>query len=244
MSRRAAAMGSAVLLLAAAGCESTQDKARKLADGGKEAFDGDTIRIGPTSKDVRIVGKAVLKDENGTAAVLLLRSRARSPQVTVPIAFDVRNRKGRSLFKNDVPGSEPSLISVSAVPPGQTVAWVNDQVVVPEGRPADVVARLGRPGAKAASNTPYPKLRTTGVKLEQQAATGLAAVGRVHNDSKVEQRELVLYGVARRGNRIVAGGRAQVRRLKPGKRSLFRMFFIGDPRDAKLSISVPPTRLR
>ena len=65
----------------------------------------------------------------------------------------------------------------------------------------------------------------------------------MRNRSEVDQRELVLYGVARKGGEIVAAGRAQVRRVKPGGSASFRMYFIGDPRGAELTISVPPTSL-
>jgi hypothetical protein len=230
-----------VVALAAAGCESTQDKAAKLSDEGKEVFARDAVDIGKTNGDVKVLDRTVLTDQNGSAAVLVLRSRARSPQAQVPVSIDVRGANGKSVFRNDTAGLEKSLTTVATVAPGDTMVWVNDQVVA-ASKPKSVVARVGMPRAKASAK--IPKLRTSGVKLEQQPATGLAAVGYVHNDSKVEQRELVLHGAARRGDKIVAGGRAQIRRLKPGKRSLFRMFFIGDPRGAKLEISVPPTRLR
>jgi hypothetical protein len=70
------------------------------------------------------------------------------------------------------------------------------------------------------------------------AATGFAA-----NRSKVDQRKLVITAVARRAGRIVAAGRAQIPRLKPGKRARFQIFFIGDPRGAHLDLEAPPSTL-
>ena len=43
------------------------------------------------------------------------------------------------------------------------------------------------------------------------------------NDSKIAQRELVVLGVARRGGRIVAAGRAIVPLVKPGKKATVKV---------------------
>ena len=69
------------------------------------------------------------------------------------------------------------------------------------------------------------------------------ASGTVTNRSGVEQKDLVLYCVARRGGHIVAAGRGAIPRLKAGKKLPFHIFFIGSPRAAKLSIEAPPTEL-
>ncbi len=222
-----------------AGCESTQDKAERLAREGGDAFEERGLRVGERNRAVRVVDTALLRDANGAAAVVVLRSRR--AQADVPVAIDVRGAGNRTVFRNDAPGLEQSLVSLPAVPRGRTVAWVNDQVVASD-TPRRVRAIVGAARAKAPRRV--PRLRTRGVRLERLEATGVAASGFVVNDSKLDQREVVLHGVARRGDRIVAAGRAQVRRVRPGRRTRFRMFFIGDPRRARLSISVPPTRLR
>ena len=234
--RRAVAL---LTLLAFAGCTSTQEKARRLKDEGRGAFEARGLRLGRANPDVRVLDTAVLSDRNGSAAVVVLRNRVRREQVRVPVAIDVRGADGKSVFRNDAPGLEPSLVSVSLLGPGDTVGWVYDQVVA-TSRPKSLRARVGPSHGKAPAEP--PRLRVRGVRLEHEQTTGLSAQGTVTNDSRVDQRDLVLYGVARRGGRIVAAGRAQVRRVKPGGRAAFRMFFIGDPRDAELSISVPPTR--
>ena len=67
------------------------------------------------------------------------------------------------------------------------------------------------------------------------------AIGNVANRSAVEQRRLVVFAVARKGDRVVAAGRAIVERLAPGKSAHFTAFLIGDPRGAELSAAAPPT---
>ena len=66
-------------------------------------------------------------------------------------------------------------------------------------------------------------------------------MGGLVNRSKVLQRDIVVFAVARRGKRVVAAGRAAVERLKPGARATFQVFFIGDPRGARLTLAAPPT---
>jgi len=242
ISRRAAVPASAVLAAAAlaAGCTSTQEKARQLAKGGSEAFTASGVEVAKANPDVKVLDTAVLTDQNGSAAVVVMKTASgKRAAAKLPVAIDVRGADGKSVFRNDAPGLEPSLTSVAAAAPGQTIAWVNDQVAA-TGAPKKVVARVGIPDGKAPRR--IPQLTVSGVKVVDEAA-GAAARGKVRNRSKVEQRELVLYGVARKGDRIVAAGRAQVRRVKPGARASFRMYFIGDPRGAELSISAPPTSL-
>jgi hypothetical protein len=230
--------GIALLGLAAGGCQSTQEKSRELAQEGKDVFKERGLRVAKRNPKVKVVETAVLSDANGAAAVVVLENRAKAEQAGVPVAIDVRGRRGKSVFRNDAPGLEPSLVSIPLLG-GRRIAWVNDQVV-PTAKPKRLRAKIGMPRRKAPEAIPV--LRVQGVKLERLEATGLAASGFVKNESKVDQRDLVLYGVAQRGDRIVAAGRAQIRRLRAGKRGRFRMFFIGDPRGADLDLSVPPTR--
>ncbi len=88
-----------------------------------------------------------------------------------------------------------------------------------------------------------PRITVTRPRLEQDPVSGVAAVGFAANRSKVEQRKLVVFAVARKGGRVVAAGRAQINRLKPGKRARYTIFFIGNPRGARISVEAPPTSL-
>lgn len=238
--RRVLVAGLGITLLAGAGCTSTQEKADRLAAKGRQAFTERGVRVSKQNPAIRVLDTAVLSDENGSAAVVVLESRARRAQARLPIAIDVRGGGRKTVFRNDAPGLEPSLTGLTVITAGRRSIWVNDQVTA-AGTPRDVVARVGLPRGRAPRKIPV--LRVGGVRLAREETTGLYARGAVRNESAVEQRDLVLYGVARRGKRIVAAGRAQVRRVRPRGRESFRMFFIGDPRRAELSISVPPTRL-
>jgi hypothetical protein len=55
----------------------------------------------------------------------------------------------------------------------------------------------------------------------------------------------VLFVVARRGGRVVAAGRGQIKALKVGARPApYVSFFIGDPAGADISVEAPPTVLQ
>jgi hypothetical protein len=169
-----------------------------------------------------------------------MRNVTREPLASVPISIDVRGAGNSSLFRNDEPGLEPTLVGTPLLRPGQRFTWVNDQVNAAD-RPRTVRAKVGNPRGKSPARIPAVTLSSP--KLEQDPVSGISAVGSVRNKSKVEQRKLVIFGVAWRGKRVVAAGRAQVNRLKPGKHARYTIFFIGNPRGARLTVTAPPTTL-
>ena len=59
-----------------------------------------------------------------------------------------------------------------------------------------------------------PRVTVTPPRLEQDPVSGVAAVGFAANRSKIDQRKLVIFAVARKGSRVVAAGRAQINRLQ------------------------------
>jgi hypothetical protein len=223
-----------------AACESTQDKSARLAKQAAGLKEQRGLVIKRVSKSVKVGRTAVLNDKNGTAVVVELRNRSRRALARVPVAIDVRNGK-RSVFRNDDPGLEPALVGVSVLKPGQDLLWVNDQVLA-TGKGKRVKATIGFQRGRAPKR--LPKLVVGPPKLEVDPTSGVLAVGKVRNESKIAQRNLVVYAVARKGKRIVAAGRAGVQRLKPQGDATYQIFFIGDPRGARLTLAAPPTTLR
>jgi hypothetical protein len=235
-----------VLVLVAAlagvlgGCESSQEKSAKLAKRGKQAFTAKGLEIERANGRIKVEQTAVLKDANGAAAVVVVTNKSSTGMANVPLAIDVRGKGNKTLFKNDAPGLEPSLVGVAALQARQTVAWVNDQVTVPAA-PKAVRAVVG--AARSPLRGPTPKIEVTAPRLELDPVSGIEASGKVTNSSKVEQRNLVLFCVAWRGRRIVAAGRGQIQRLMAGKTAKYHIFFIGNPKGARLSVQAPPTVL-
>jgi hypothetical protein len=225
----------------AAGCESTQEKSARLAEQAKGlAQPEEGLKVTERSKVVEVGATAVLRDEFGAAAVVELHNTGNEPLAKVPVAIDVRGAGKQSLFKNDVGGTEQSLVSAALLRPSERMFWVHDQVVVTE-EPKSVRAAIGA-DAEPVKGT-VPEIAISGVRLEEDPTSGTAAVGTLENRSAIEQRQVVVYAVARDGGRIVAAGRGQVPRLKPGKKAQFAVYFIGDPRAGKLTLAAPPTVL-
>lgn len=228
------ALVAACSLLAA--CESTQDKASKLSKSGSAAFKAKGLRVGRTTREVGATS-TVVRDKNGVAVVVALHNRTRRRLARVPIALDVRDRRGKTVFRNNDAGLERSLVSVSALEPGAEMFWVNDQVLG-TGQPSSARVKVGtpKPGPKS-----LPSLAVGPPHFERDPVSGLSIVGKVRNHSRVLQRKVVLYAVARKGNKVVAAGTGGIEKIAPGKSAAYQVFFIGNPAGARLTLAAPPT---
>jgi hypothetical protein len=231
---------AAVAVVALSGCESTVDAAKKIAAKGTAAFSQRGIAVTRTDKQIAILDSTVLHDQNGAAVVIDLRYRGRQPIIGAPIAINVRDRRGASVFRNDTAGLESALAHLPLLTPGESFTWINDQVQA-SGTPSNVIAKIG-PGQPAPA-TP-PRIQITGVKLSTDPVSGVEASGTVHNLSKVDQLHLVVFALAKRAGRVVAAGRAILQHLYAGRRATFHAFFIGNPKGASISVSAPPSVLQ
>ena len=96
-----------------AACQSTQDKARELQEQGlADVAAQEGITIAQRNKEIKVVGTTLLHDQYGDAVVVELQNTSKQAQVNVPILIDLRDAKGKSVYRNDVPGLEPSLTYV------------------------------------------------------------------------------------------------------------------------------------
>ena len=235
--REALVIGLAALSLA--GCESTQSKSARLESEGitKLAAEKGLVVEKPNA-GIEVVETVGLEDENGAAAVVVMKNRTAKAMRNVPIAINALGKSGKSVFKNNTPGLEDALTSIAALPPGEETAWVNDQLV-PTGPVAKIKAVAGEEGGVFPSNV--PELEVGPPELYEDPVSGVEATGRVENRSGVDQRLLTLYCIARRSGRIVAAGVGRIERLRAGKRANYHIFFIGNPRGAELTVIAPPT---
>ena len=193
------------------------------------------------SKDVKVLSTDVVQDENGTAAVVRMRNtgsrrwrRSRSRSTCAGRA------RASPCSATTTPASSRRSCACRCCARARSSTWVNDQVAAAE-KPRAVKAKVGE--AKAVRSEHPRRSRVTRPRLEQDPVSGVAAVGFAANRSKVEQRKLVIFAVARKGGRVVAAGRAQINRVKPRKRTRYTIFFIGNPRGARISLEAPPTSL-
>jgi hypothetical protein len=243
--RRWRITGLALAVLAAltlTSCQSTQDKAKEIqAQNAKLLASEHGISVTKPNKDVRVIGTTLLHDQYGDAIVVELRNESNKTLVDMPILIDLRDAKGKSVYRNDLPGLDPALTHVPLMPPGETFDWVNDQLS-PAATPKSAKVEVGPPEGTAAPK--LPEIEVGPAHLENNPS-GILARGEVTNKSQIDQRKLVLYAVARSGGKVVAAGRGQFKNLKAGGNpGDYNIFFIGDPRGAEVTVTGPPSVLQ
>jgi hypothetical protein len=239
--RHAALLAAACACLAAglSACQTTQETSAMKAKHAKGLSHQKGLTVARENPAVKVLSTEVLHDANGTAAVVQLQNTGPA-QAALPVAVAVDDGGGKALYRNDAPGLERSLVEMPLLRKGERAWWVNNQVVA-AGAPKKVEAKVGEPREKVPTAVPQITVSKVQVGSDQD---GTFAKGVVTNRSKVVQTRLTIFCVARKGSRVVAAGRAGVQRLKPGKRARFHLYFIGDPRGAKLELVAPPTVLQ
>lgn len=233
---------AALALLAVTGlsaCQSTQDKSAELeAKGGTQLLSEEGLEIKHENPDVKVTSTALLTNAEGNAVVVDLHNDSAKNLTEVPILIEVLNSKGKSFYKNDIPGIEPALAAVPYIPAHGDAEWVDDQVLG-VGAPKSVKVKVGTGGG--AYSGAIPEVEVSRPKIEGDPVSGISATGDVVNKTGTDQRRLLLYVVARKGNRVVAAGRGAIEHLKPELKAVkYTIFFIGDPRGAELKLSTFP----
>ncbi len=139
--------------LALAACESSQSKNKELAAQGATILkEEEGLQVTKTSSTVDVLNTAVLSDANGAAVVVTLKNNSTQALRNVPVEIQVKDAKGKTVFKNTAPGLHPSLTSIPVMQSGETVDWVNDQILA--SRRAEIRRGQGRgdPGHAAAEH--------------------------------------------------------------------------------------------
>jgi hypothetical protein len=223
--------------LALGGCESSQERSAQLQREAKHVVGAAArgLSIARASADVKVLGTQVLHDSEGSAVLVTVQNTSTHALRDVPLAVTLRDASGAVLYSNDAPGLEAGLTSVALLAPGARFTWIDDQVQG-AGTPASATALAGE---AAAASGPAPQLRLSGVHATEAPEAGVA--GTVDNESSVIQHGLVVYGLARRGGKVVAAGRAVLSEVPAHGSSPFQVLFIGSAQGAKVQASAPAT---
>jgi hypothetical protein len=232
------AAGLLLLALTLAGCESNEERSAALAKHARHQQSAQVgLSITHPSPYVKVTGTALLQSSEGAAVVVSMRNISANALHDLPIAITVKGPDSRTLFRNNSPGLEAGLTTLSLLPAHGEAAWVDDQVPSSTG-PASVSAVVGEgPILHAAA----PQIEVRGVHAIEEGGAGAGAAGTVRNRSKIAQQRLVVYGFARRGTHIVAAGRAVLPEVAAGASVPFQAFLVGTPTGAKLEASAPAT---
>lgn len=232
------ALALAGVALVATGCESTQDKSAKIAAELGPVKQEKGLKISAESKDVKVVSATLLTDPAGSAVVVRVRNGSQRALAGVPIAIDVLDAKGKSVYANTIPGIEPALAAIPYVPAGGEIEWVHDQILA-GGKPAEVEVRIGAGGEPVDGE--QPRISLTEPELEGDPYSGVLAGGEVENESDEDLDRLLLYAVATEGGEIVAAGRGAIEPFKAKPKPVhYSIYFIGDPRGAEVTVSKFP----
>jgi hypothetical protein len=222
-------------------CQSTQERSAELAAEASTTLLNDRgLSVKKENPDVKVTSTAVLSGREGSAAVVVdVHNESSSNLVEVPILIDVRDAKGRSVYRNDFPGIEPELAAIPYIPADGDAEWVNDQVLA-TGEPHSVKVKIGVGGSTFSGE--QPDIEVSEPHLAGDPVSGIEATGTVVNRTGTDQGRLLLYVVARRDGTVVAAGRGAIEHLKPETKELdYRVFFVGDPSGADLTLSHYPT---
>lgn len=233
------AVALAGVALVVSGCESTQDKSAKIAAELGPVKQEKGLTITKQSTDVKVVSTELLSDQNGSAVVVRLRNESAQDLVGVPIALDVLDAKGKSVYTNTIPGIEPALAAVPFIPAGGETEWVHDQVLA-AGKPARVDVKVGEGGEPFSGA--QPRISVSEPKLEGDPYSGILAGGEVEYSSGEDLERLLLYAIATKGGQIVAAGRGAIEPFKPKPKPFpYNIYFIGDPSGAEIEITQFPS---
>jgi hypothetical protein len=221
------------------GCESTQERSAELQHQAKhDVLAAQSEAVTKESPSVKVLQSTVIHSSSQTAIVVALRNTSTRTLENAPIEVTVRDAHGSMLYQNNASGLEPSLTTVSLLLPGQETIWVDDQVTA-SGVPTSASALVGE-GTQASGS--IPQLSIAGTRLSTEAGAEAALSGSVANHSPTAQQNLVVYAVARRGEKIVAAGRSVLPEVPAaGTNVPFQIYFVGDPSGAQIQTSAPAT---
>lgn len=231
------ALAALLAALALSGCESSQERSAQLAREARH-FVGSAshgLRIARASTQVKVLSTQILHSSEGTAALVTVQNTSPHALRDVPLALTVEDAGGAAIYRNDAPGLEAALTSVPLLAPGERFTWIDDQVQA-AGTPASASAEAGE---APPAGGPAPRIRLSGVHATEVPEAGVA--GTVHDESGVAQHGLVVYGLARRGAKIVAAGRAVLSEVSAHGSSPFQVLFIGGAQGAQVQASAPAT---
>jgi hypothetical protein len=234
-------IAAAVVAVAATGlvaCESTQDKSAEIEANSGELLEEKGFEVTEQSGTVEVLSSTVLTDKYGSAVAVELRNGSNETLTNVPVAIDVKGAKGETVYTNETPGLDQTLTSVPVLEPGEETVWVNDEIL-PTGEPKSVDVTVGESTEAPPSQVPAVDVSEPEVRVDP--VSGIEATGTVTNESGEDLQFVYLYGVARKGNEIVAAGRGLIDRLRTEAEPSYHVFFIGDPQGAEVSVTPAPT---
>lgn len=227
----------ALVGLALAGCESSQEKSAQLekealAKNGGKSTSETAVKIHTPSKYIHVISATALRGSESDAVAIVLRNESSHGLGGMPIQFVVEGPGGSDLYTNATAGLTAEQTTVPVIPPHNTLTWVDDQVTF-SGNPQAVKAVVGEGKPSDAR-----ELLVSAVHLEHENGNEVLG-GTVTNNGTLTQHSLAVFAYAKRGTNVVAAGSGLVQSLAPGKHASFQIFPAGAPKDATIAAQAP-----
>ncbi len=229
------------------GCVSTQDKnARAKLVADRTVQGRKPLWLGGRSRDVRVLGVAVVRGRHGGALVVTLRNDGERALTDVPIAVSVLGPGRRRTELNGGRGLDWFQTHVPAVGAREDTTWVfTTRRALPAGRPYAVAGRArsaGRLPRISATVVPAASGRERARRhAARRPARPAAARVTVVNDSDVPQYGLQIYAVVRASGRVIAAGTTTVRHLGSRGRASARVALFGAAGGHTVRVHALPT---
>lgn len=230
------ALGAASLMamaVALSGCATTQDANKRASiQADRTLASRKPLELRAADPDVQVVRTSVISGNHGSAIVVVLRNRGDTPVNDLPIEVGpqggapVNTRPNVPYFQSHAP----------AIAPGAEVTWVYlSKDPIGSSR---AFARVGAPVAHPVTTAGH----VSELEVEGSPAKGGSAVAaEVTNDTGVPQYDLDVYAVARKGDRYVAAGRANLEHLGVSKSAHLSLPVIGDAKGTQIQVFAPQT---
>ncbi len=231
--------GCGLLSISAAACQSTEQESAKIAAQARAApAAGAALKLGKTNHSVRVSQVTLLSDAGRLAVAAKLTNTSSRAQLNVPLLVNVTGKGGKLLYSNEAAGVEASLQRIALLRAHQSAWWVDDQVLT--SQPALAAKLRVGSGSKAGAGALAELATSAGGSVREGGVSTLSAS--LVNRSSSGQSKVPVSGVAVRGGRVVAAGRAVVGAVpaRQGASVAFQMVFVGNPAGAKIELSPIP----
>ena len=233
--------GCGVMAVTLSACESTQQESEKIGrEGGQSSAASASLKLGAINRGVRVSDVTLLSASGRKAVAARITSTSARTQSEIPLLVTVTGSGGKLLYTNATGEQEDSLQHVALLRPGQSIWWVDDQVLASQTATG---VRIKAGTGRAAPPAALPALATTGVHSGSEG--GIAQVsGNVVNRSSTPVAKVPVFVVSLRGGRVLAAGRAVISGLAghPGASAPFQAFLVGSPGSSIQVSAIASTR--
>jgi hypothetical protein len=227
-------------LVALTGCDTTQDKAARLKiRSARTLASRHVTRVGEPAHAVKVLSAALLAGKDESAIAVELRNDGDEPVNDLPLLVGVEGRDGKREYLNADRDVAYFKAHTAGLGPGEDGVWVytSRHELDPSATAFAEVGDGPVPPLPAAASLPEVDL---GAPSHSGSDPGRVEV-EVSNELGFPQYDLTVFAWATRDGRLVAAGRASAGDLEAGEVEPVTLKLIGDPKDAELHISAPPT---